>query len=305
MAQYIPFSDEQKLRANEVDLEEFLRQRGEKLISSGREKRMESDHSVTIRGNEWYDHAMDKGGGPVSFVRERYGVTYPEAVSMLLGGNDGKAFPMVKPKEAEEQKLFVVPKPNENMSRVYAYLMKVRGIDKSVISYFARAGTLYEDERYHNCVFLGRDESGKARHAHKRSTNSEGKAFKINVEGSDPRYSFNHIGTNGSLYVFEAPIDMLSYITLHPKNWDESSYVACCGTSSLPVLKMIERLGYVEKVALCLDNDSAGNMASERMRKLLSESGIESERLAPINKDWNDDLRMGKEQKQCITMSFC
>ena len=32
MAQYIHFTDEQKQRAAEVDLEEFLRQRGEKQI---------------------------------------------------------------------------------------------------------------------------------------------------------------------------------------------------------------------------------------------------------------------------------
>lgn len=57
------------------------------------------------------------------------------------------------------------------------------------------------------------------RHAQKRSTNSQGKSFKLNVAGSDARYSFHHPGTDGDLYVFEAPIDLLSYITLHPENW--------------------------------------------------------------------------------------
>lgn len=75
MSQYIHFTDEQKLRANDVDLEEFLLQRGEKLIVSGREKRMASDHSITVRGNEWYDHATGKGGGPVSFVRSYYNLS--------------------------------------------------------------------------------------------------------------------------------------------------------------------------------------------------------------------------------------
>ena len=93
MSQYIHFTDEQKLRANDVDLEEFLLQRGEKLLVSGREKRMASDHSITIRGSEWYDHATGKGGGPVSFVRSYYGLSYPEAVTTLLGGDTGVIYP--------------------------------------------------------------------------------------------------------------------------------------------------------------------------------------------------------------------
>ena len=95
------------------------------------------------------------------------------------------------------------------------------------------------------------------RHAHKRSANSYGKAFRLNVEGCDPRYSFHHIGTDGSLYVFEAPIDMLSYITLHPEDWQRHSYVACCGTSIQPVVKMLERKPQIHTILLCLDNDEA------------------------------------------------
>ena len=54
---YIHFTEEQKRLAASVDLVEFLRQRGEKLLPSGHEKRLDSDHSITVRGNEWYDHA--------------------------------------------------------------------------------------------------------------------------------------------------------------------------------------------------------------------------------------------------------
>ena len=40
MSTYIHFTEEQKERAATVDLEYFLRQRGEKLLSSGRDKRL-------------------------------------------------------------------------------------------------------------------------------------------------------------------------------------------------------------------------------------------------------------------------
>ena len=78
---YIHFTEEQKYRASCVDLVEFLRRQGEKLIRSGPEYRMASDHSVTVRGNEWYDHASKEGGGPISFVQNYCGLSYPEAVS--------------------------------------------------------------------------------------------------------------------------------------------------------------------------------------------------------------------------------
>ena len=146
----------------------------------------------------------------------------------------GTVYPSDQERVEEPPKPFVLPPANSNMRRVYAYLVKQRNIDRSVVAHFAREKLLYEDADYHNAVFVGTDEDGVPRHAHKRSANSFGKAFRLNVEGCDPRHSFHHIGTDRSLYVFEAPIDMLSYITLHPEGWQSHSYVACCGTSIQP-----------------------------------------------------------------------
>ena len=300
---YIHFSEEQKLRAGSVDLEEFLRLRGERLIKSGHEKRLESDHSVTVRGSRWYDHAAQRGGGPVSFVQRFYRKSYPEAMTLLLGGEHGAAYPVASTKAEEPRKPFELPPKHSDMRRVYAYLMKQRHIGKDVISHFARAGTLYEDAAHHNCVFVGTDEKGVPRHAHLRSTNSYGETFRINVESSDPRHSFHHIGTDEQLFVFEAPIDMLSYITLHPDHWREHSYVACCGTSILPVQQMTGRMPrLIEKLCLCLDNDKAGNEASERMAEAAKMWDAEIVRLLPERKDWNARYEEETEvQTQCQT----
>lgn len=43
------------------------------------------------------------------------------------------------------------------------------------------------------------------------------KPFKGNVEGCDPRYSFRWIGKSNTVYVFEAPIDMLSFISMYQR----------------------------------------------------------------------------------------
>ena len=128
MSSYIHFTEEQKQRAAAVDLEEFLRCRGEKLLSSGREKRLASDHSVTVRGNEWYDHAEERGGHAVSFVKRFYGLSYPDAVTLLLGGELGTAYPSAGERTEEPVKPFALPPANKEMRRVFAYLIKHRGI---------------------------------------------------------------------------------------------------------------------------------------------------------------------------------
>ena len=293
MAQYIPFTDEQKLLAASVDLERFLELRGEKLIRSGREKRMQSDHSVTIDGNKWYDHATRQGGNAVSFVRWFYNLNYPEAVTLLLGGETGQVYPAAQDTPREPRKTFALPPANAAIRRVFAYLVKARGINPEVVRCFARAGLLYEDTPYHNAVFVGLDGHGVARHAHLRSTNSFGKTFRINVGGSMPEYSFHHVGSSDQLFVMEAPIDMLSFITLHPEDWQRHSYVSLCGVGGQALHWMLRQYPHIKYVGLGLDNDEAGLNAADRHVDDLRTEGYQADILTPTRKDWNDDLTQG------------
>lgn len=306
MGVYVHFSDDQKYHANHVDLVDFLQRRGEKLIPSGRDKRLASDRSITVRGNEWYDHSAESGGYAIDFVRQFYGLSFPEAVTMLLGGEQGEVYRPASQKKQEPKQPFALPNPHSDMRRVYAYLTKTRLIDREVVSYFSRAKLLYEScekskdgiKEYHNAVFVGYDENGVPRHAHKRGLYTEGTGFKGNVDSCDPAYSFHHIGISNSLYVFEAPIDLLSYITLHPKDWQNHSYVALCGVGGQAMVKMLEQYPQLRRVSLCLDNDEAGHKASERLKNQLLEKGYPSQRLISQSKDWNDDLVASAQQKQ-------
>ena len=300
MGKFVYFTFAEKRQANEVDLPSFLCDRGEKLLLAGREYRLASDHSITVRGAMWYDHAVQRGGHAISFVQQFYGKSYPEAVTMLLGRDGQGIIPIAKQEpEPQEQKPFVLPEAYLNMRRLYAYLTKHRCINRDVVTEFVREKLLYEDALHHNCVFVGLDENGEARHAHLRSTNSHGKVFRINMEGSETKHSFHKDGTDASLYVFEAPVDLLSHITLYPAGWLEHSYVACCGTSIQPVLERLRQNPKLDTVYLCLDNDDAGNEACDRMRDALEDMGLDVERLTPRRKDWNDDLcaKFGKHKE--------
>ncbi|MBR4896741.1 MAG: toprim domain-containing protein, partial [Clostridia bacterium] len=94
-----------------------------------------------------------------------------------------------------------------------------------------------------------------------------------------------------SLFVFEAPIDMLAYITLHPDSWQDHSYVALCSVADRALTHRLDVNPNLRKIYLCLDSDEAGQTAAERMKESLSERGYEVEILLPTNKDWDEDLK--------------
>lgn len=292
---YIPYTQEQKRRANAIDLSELLLQRGEGLLRAGSEWRLSGNHSITIRGNEWFDHATQRGGRAVSFVQYYYGMTYQEAMCYLLNGENGEGYPEATINEQPAApKQLILPPRNANMRRLFAYLSSRRGIGREIIHYFIHRGLLYEDFPYHNTVFVGMDEHGVVRHAHKRSTNFQGHSYRCNVAGSLPEYSFHHIGTGSHLYVFEAPIDLLSFLTLCPDRWEESSYTALCGTGGQAMHWVLKQAPQIHDVFLCLDNDKTGKAAVCRLAAETQQAGYRPHELLPDCKDWNDELLSGQ-----------
>ena len=297
---YIPFTDEQKILANSVDLEEFLRMRGEKLERVGREHKLiyydsSGKHdSITIHGSTWFDHKNQVGGGAIKFMQEFYDMDFQTAVQELLGQRVTPLSNSPPKADKQEQKTreFKLPEANSNMHRVYAYLIKQRFIAPEVITHFAKQHTLYEDKEHHNAVFVGVDENGVPRQASKRSTNSYGNSFRITCQGSDTRYSFAHFGESKRLYVFEAPIDMMSFLTLYPKDWQKHSCIAMNGVYENAVLAALKNHSNLSEVILCVDNDEGGIEAVDRLKDILTENGYtDVKRLAPKFKDWNEVLK--------------
>ena len=297
---YIPFTDEQKVLANSVDLEQFLRMRGEKLERVGREHKLiycdsSGRHdSITIRGSKWFDHKNQTGGGAIKFMQYHYGMDFPTAVQELLGQRvtSLSSVPLKSTNQSEKQKDFRLPEANDNMHRVFAYLIKQRFIAPEVITHFAKRKLLYEDKKHHNAVFVGVDENGVPRQAHKRGTATFGKSFRQTVEGSDTKYSFAHFGESGKLFIFEAPIDMLSYLTLNPQDWQKHSYIAMNGVYENAVLTALKEHSNLSEIVICTDNDVGGIDAADRLSYILEEKGYaDIKRLVPEFKDWNECLK--------------
>ena len=298
MSAYIHFTEEQKTQARQTDLVDLLHRQGEKLKRSGSEYEWrDGSQKVTIRGNLWFHQYERVGGDAVDFVRRFYNKSYPEAVEYLLGGSLGtlsKSPPVVK-----QTKPFELPKRNDNMRRVYAYLLGKRGIDRDVLSAFVHRQMIYESAPYHNAVFVGFDQSGKPVHAHKRGTGSES-TFKGNEDSSDPKYSFHWQGRSNKVYLFEAPIDMLSFISMHKEGWRDHSYAAACGVSDQVLWQILANQPQIDTVFLCHDSDRDGQAAASRIAERLLAKGIHTEILVPIHKDWNEDLLSQPETEEPV-----
>lgn len=296
------FSDEQLQRASGIDIVAMLQGQGEKLKKQGRVYRWMRYDSTVIDRNRWYRHSREIGGGPIQFMQHFYGMDFVEAVKYLLNGEEGAEF--VQASRTPEPKLpFTPPKLSKNMHRTFAYLIKTRKIDADIVQYFVDEKKILETEEYHNTAFCGYDEKGEMKQMHLRST-LPGNRFFMDIDGSDKQYYFRHIGTNSDVYVFEAPIDMLSYITMNKENWQESSYV-CLGGVAIDALKNVLNTNeQISKVYMCVDRDDAGDKTVKRIGDELNEMGYEWERILPENKDWNEDLTAGSEQTENFEMTM-
>ena len=269
-------------KANAVDLEKFLRAQGETLVRSGKEYRWKAHDSLTVCGNKWFRHSQSKGGFPVDFVMEFYGKSFPEAVQMLTG-EPGEAQPEADPAPSPA---FRLPLRNVTNANILNYLTQERKLSPSLVNFFIAAGDIYEDAAHHNVVFVGRDADGHPRYASSRGIREK---FRQDAAGAEKAFGFAHRGTDKQLLVFEAPIDLLSFIELFPKNWQQHNYLSLGGVSGKALRQFLSERPDVERVFLCLDADKAGEDACKRLAALLPDT-VSVTRIQPCMKDWNDVL---------------
>ncbi len=277
------YTEEQIARANQTDLVSFLNAQGEQLVKSGREYRWKKHDSVTVSGNRWYRHSQNKGGYPVDFVMEFYHVIFPEAVKMLIGEEgEGRQKSCLAPSPD-----FRLPEKSETNETVIKYLTEIRRLEKDLVEEWIAGGNIYEEKKHHNVVFVGRDADGIPRYAHCMGTG--GIKYRGDVAGSDKSYGFCHRGEDNQLFVFEAAIDLLSFIQLFPKDWKKRSYLSLGGVSSVVLMTFLSERPQITSVFLCLDNDHAGNEACEKLAGEIPD-GYRVIRLKPARKDWNEIL---------------
>lgn len=324
------FSKEAFAEAKKINLAEFLQHRGVELIKDGSDYRLKEHDSLVISPDTglWCWNSRGKlGGDNIDYLVKIEHMTTHDAVVALLGGaidlpSYRSSFDHT-PKKPKPKVPFSLPPPAADTRRVFAYLHKERKILPAIINHFIKTGDLYESEKYHDVVFVGRDENNVPRHAHKRSTitflpannnnrnkiaSGKKKTNRWNVDRSDKRYGFSHVGQSDRVFVFEAPIDMLSYISLrvlksHDDSWKEDSYICLFGLADNRLKHFLSTHPNIRRIVFCLDNDmdgkledgaphNHGQIAEDEYINIYTARGYTARRHIPQRgKDFNDELK--------------
>lgn len=297
------FTKEEKEAAHNISILDYLqRNYGFTFKPDGRGFRCREHNSLYIHPDEksWYWNSHGIGGGDVvEFVRKYEHKSYEEAlVTVINPRHSERPTYNIAPKvsEPEERELILPPKKQGQYKRVFAYLTKTRCIDPNIVNCLMHKKFIYEDSRG-NCVFVGYNKVGLPAYAAIRSTNTNHR-FRRDATGSDKANGFYLKGFNKQkLYVFEAPIDLLSHATLknlesgNSREWLNSMRLSLAGVSDNALKHFLNEYPEVEEICFCLDNDAAGKEATEILMRKYSSKGYNVSSEPPTHKDYNEDLQ--------------
>ena len=304
------FTDEQIAMANGVSIIDYV-------ISHGYQIKQVTTNSFKIPGFgglyihsggfKWNRFSADIGGGTIQFVMHMEKKSWVEAVKELINmpAQDYSYSPSVPKRNSDktpEKKPFQLPEKNDTFKHIFAYLINTRKLYKQIVYDLVRQNKIFENKYYNSCVFVGYDKSGEAKYASIRSTSSS-MQYRKDVAGSDKSYPFS-VNVNGghvsvdnefsstSLYLFESPIDLMSYLSLlklHGNNEFKAHCISLGGVCDLALGRFLNEHPEILEITLGLDNDEAGYFACEQIRQKYSDR-YRIRRLPPKNKDFNDDL---------------
>lgn len=292
-------TDEQKERANLVNLPQFLMSHGFDLKKVGKEYVWKEHDSLHIKDNgpgergQWFRFSENKGGDNIGLLREYMDMSFIDAVEALTGELIDRTYTPSrtyesKPVQQTARELSLAEA--DNYRRVFAYLCKTRRLDYDMLSALVKKGTISQEEKTGNVLFKYYDDQGKIIGAEKVGTSTEQK-FKGIAKGSAGGHGFEVVhGTGEKAFFFESAIDMLSYLQMHNKKLDNCRLVSMMGVKPNIVLDTMLRHNIApENVFLCSDNDTAGNEFARR----LQEQYPDMKRIVTPDtyKDWNDMLR--------------
>lgn len=325
---YIRYSDEQIERARNTDMVYFLESMyGWQFKRTGQYYVCKEHNSLNIESDRktWHWNSQEKGGlNAVSWLMDIENRSFQEALKYLVG--DGEFMNLEKPKvkivekKEEPPKIFELPQVTDGMYKnVFMYLTKTRCISPDIVNFCFHKKIIYQEKDHRNIVFVGRDENGIAKFAEVKSSSTNSN-FRINVSGSDKRFSF-HINAdvpNNKVFVFEAPIDLLSHATLNqisaknycekngleysPDCWKHHNRLSLSGTSYVALESYLERNPHIKEIGVCLDNDEAGERLANSIFEIFTPKGYTVTRYrASHGKDYNDMLKyICDEQNQNI-----
>ena len=269
------YSKEEIDIANSYCLADLLRRNGYTLVpESGGQYHLREHDSLKISGTDgkWYWFSRQQGGKNIDFFMTYEDLDFTKAIEKILStvgyaqaredkDKDRRTENQMQAKSEEREPNrdadFKLPERNETNRRAYAYLTKTRGLDPKLVISLLNSGHVYEAKNTHNVVFVGTDYNGKAVSAFERGTGE--KKFTRDSCGSNKHFRFRIVSTGAEkVNVFEAEIDMLSYICMY--GLKNENYIALGGVSTPALEAFLDHEKHIRSINLCLDNDPAGDI---------------------------------------------
>ena len=262
--------------------------------------------SLKISNGKWMWWSRGFGGNSaLDYLIKVKGMSFMDAMKILtkegtdLHDTDAK---ISRKPDCDVKRKLLLPDKSETNFEVIRYLTS-RGIDSDVIKACIDEGLLYESLPYHNCIFVGFDETGNAAYAFYRATTGE--RLMGEAAGSDKRYSFRIDRAGSTLHVFESAIDLLSYATImktRTGEWRAEPMLSLGGVyapstnnkqTKLPIAlqNMTHNQTQINTIALHLDNDYAGRSATRSISEQLGNKYIVRDEPPAYGKDCNDYLQ--------------
>lgn len=297
-------------KAKNIDLLDYVRQRGYSLIqSAANEYRLQEHDSLVISNNKWKWFSQEIGGDTLDFVTKYEGKNFKEAMEILLGekGKEKVKEYDISYKAQEIKEISELPEKADNYRRLFAYLAKTRRIDPSIIQDMINDGKLYQEKEHNNCVFLGKNKDGEIKYCLKIGT-STFKKYKGEIKGSDKAYNVELCSSPDStkVYIYESIIDAMSHATMikiKGGNYKEHNRISLGGVADVKLEQFLKNNPNIKIIVSCLDNDEAGIEATERFKEKYTKEGYLIKRILPFSKDFNDDLVAALEKHEKKTMS--
>ena len=319
----LPFYTEEQIKqARSIDLMTYLQtyEPTELVHVRGNTWCLREHDSLKVTADgKWYWWSRGFGGySALDYLTKVKGLPFIKAMDILT--DDSKDFQSETPKifnrgNSNTERKLLLPEKCETNLEVIRYLTG-RGIDREIIRDCINEGLLYESLPYHNCIFVGYDETGKAAYACYRATSGE--RIMGDAAGSDKRYAFriNHAGS--TIHAFESAIDLLSYATvmkMQTGDWRAEPMVSLGGVyapspnkrgmkTPAALSNVLENHPEIKMIALHLDNDFAGRNASRAIAENLQDKYTIRDEPPPHSKDCNAYLMHLRQHQHSRRMGY-
>lgn len=252
---------------------------------------------LIIKDSYFYQHSTGEKGGVIKFVMLTEGCSYQAAIELVkelfkddVPQNSTVLSTQYSVHEKEEKNNIFIPPTWNNDHKIINYL-ESRCISSNLINQEIKANRIkgVSIKGHLNVAFLCYDltDLSLIKGAIVRGIEGPFKGILIDSDGDYGYCISSNQSSVKSIYIFEAPIDLLSYLTMYQQD-PNIVYAAMGGVKPRVVEKLIERFN-PSSITCCTDNDIAGDKFYNELKHLYSNLRIR--RQTSKLKDWNEDLQ--------------